>query len=253
MFRIATKAALLTFAVKALNLQSTLNDMDEMVTMEEIDELVFEAEMALGDKPLGAIELVNQMAKSDHQGAIWERLPTDMDKLVFTEKIAENLISYLDDPDMFNHKSCFNTCVQDDDIWFNDNKKRMLSFCEWTCYSILDYLENADVEDDEEDLIPVEPEEQADNADEAQADSQTCDMNCVGGQCNFNCEDGQCQLCENGQCVLCGDCQDCGPGYICVDGVCMLIDEQAPEDDKPIVAEEKPSEDVKPAEDETPA
>lgn len=173
-----------------------------------------------------------------------------MDKLVFTEKIADNLISYLDNPESFNHKSCFNTCVQDDDIWFNDNKKRMLSFCEWTCYSILDFLENAETEDEEEGLIPVEPEKQADKA---QADSQTCDMNCVGGQCNFDCEGGQCQLCEDGQCVLCGDCQDCGPGYVCVDGVCTLIDEQAPEDDKPVVAEDKPSEDVKPTEDETPA
>ena len=76
-------------------------------------------------------------------------------------------------------------------------------------------------------------------------------MKCVDGQCN--CEGGQCQLCEDGQCVLCGDCQDCGPGYVCVDGVCTLIDEQAPEDDKPVVAEDKPAEDVKPAEDENPA
>ena len=66
MFRIATNAALLTFAVKALDLQSTLNDMDEMVSMEEIDELVIEAAMALGDKPIGAIELINQMAKLNH-------------------------------------------------------------------------------------------------------------------------------------------------------------------------------------------
>ena len=158
MFRIATKAALLSFAVKALNLQAMMDD-TEMVSREEIDSLVFEAEMALGDKPIGAIELVNEMAKLDHQGAIWERLPTDMDKLIFTEKVAENLISYLDDSESFQHKSCFDTCVQDDDIWFNDNKKKMLSFCEWTCYSIMDLLENPETEQEEEPATLAVPEE----------------------------------------------------------------------------------------------
>ena len=50
--------------------------------------------------------------------------------------------------------------------------------------------------------------------------------------------------------MLCGDCQDCGEGYVCVDGVCVKIDDKATGEVKP-VTDDKPAEDDKPAADDT--